>query len=488
MNHRLLQIFKEHSYFLKPSKCIFEQPEVDFLGIRLGHGEISIDPSKITGIKEWPTTLKSVKEVQSMLGVLGFQQPFIPGFATIAKPLTNLLKKTSPFLWMRECTMALTTLHNIVTSEPVLVPPDQDRQFILKVDTSQYATGTILYQADKNMKDQKGKPILCPCGYHSQTFSATEQRYPIYDWEFLAVIHGLKHWDYLLKHAKYPVLVITDHANLTYYRHPHKIGQHVAGYIGKYEQYDIQLAYRPGASNRANALSRRPDYAPDPYNDEPVIALPEHLFVPPNTPTIELQTRPFRARTICLDAAGTETPDPEWDIDAAVRVSDIEDDVLNHDIETDVLHMQGLMKHRATLETWRAKYNVEYCPGGLWWKGDSLVIVENDDLRRGVITLFHDSLPAGHPGIAKTTNAISRYYWWPGMKDYITQYIKGCATCQMNKVNMNPTKPPLYPITPAPDTLPFQTIALDFITKLPESQGNDTILMITDVKAAAGLG
>jgi len=63
MNHRLLQIFEEHSYFLKLSKCVFEQPEVDFLGVRLGHGEISIDPSKITGIKDWPTTLKSVKEV-----------------------------------------------------------------------------------------------------------------------------------------------------------------------------------------------------------------------------------------------------------------------------------------------------------------------------------------------------------------------------------------------------------------------------------------
>src|SRR6266850_5381411 len=73
MNHRLLQIFEEHSYFLKPSKCVFEQPEVDFLGIHLGHGKISIDPSKIVGIKDWPTTLKSVKEVQSTLGVLGFQ-------------------------------------------------------------------------------------------------------------------------------------------------------------------------------------------------------------------------------------------------------------------------------------------------------------------------------------------------------------------------------------------------------------------------------
>jgi len=73
MNHCLLQIFKEHSYFLKPSKCVFKQPEVDFLGVRLGHGKISIDPSKIAGIKEWPTTLKTVKEVRSTLGVIGFQ-------------------------------------------------------------------------------------------------------------------------------------------------------------------------------------------------------------------------------------------------------------------------------------------------------------------------------------------------------------------------------------------------------------------------------
>ena len=41
MNHCLLNIFEEHSYFLKPFKCVFEQPKVDFLGIELGHGEIS---------------------------------------------------------------------------------------------------------------------------------------------------------------------------------------------------------------------------------------------------------------------------------------------------------------------------------------------------------------------------------------------------------------------------------------------------------------
>jgi RNase H-like domain found in reverse transcriptase len=120
---------------------------------------------------------------------------------------------------------------------------------------------------------------------------ATEQRYPIYDREFLAIIQGLKHWDYLLKGATHPVLVITDHANLQFHHHAHKIGPRITGYIVKREQYDIQLVYKPGTSNHADALSQHPDYAPDPYNDAPVISLPDHLFVLPNTPTIDLQAQ-----------------------------------------------------------------------------------------------------------------------------------------------------------------------------------------------------
>jgi len=97
-----------------------------------------------------------------------------------------------------------------------------------------------------------------------------------------------------------------------------------------------------------------------------------------------------------------------------------------------------------------------------------------------VTSKFHDSLTAGHPRIAKTTTKICKYYWWPGIWDFVVTYIKGCATCQMNKVNTNLTKPPVYLITPVSGTLPFQTIALDFIMKLPESLGNDTILTIMD--------
>jgi hypothetical protein len=107
--------------------------------------------------------------------------------------------------------------------------------------------------------------------------------------------------------------------------------------------------------------------------------------------------------------------------------------------------------------------------------------VEDNKLRRGVTTLFHDSLTAGHPGISKTLQLLQQYYWWPNQKHYITEYIKGCATCQMTKVNTHPAYLPLYPITPVENARPFETITMDFITKLPPSRGFDTILTITDI-------
>jgi Integrase zinc binding domain len=201
--------------------------------------------------------------------------------------------------------------------------------------------------------------------------------------------------------------------------------------------------------------------------------------------TIDLQaqlTKPTRIRTLSFDnpTGETDTNTSYTDTDAPVWIRSIEDDNLNTDIETEVLHAQSLKKNQIQLDSWRRAHGIEHRPGDLWWKGTSLVVVRNDDLKRGVISLFHNHIAAGHPGIAKTTQNIAQYYWWPGMRDHITQYIKGCATCQMHKVNTNPTKPPLYPITPMPDALPFQTIALDFITKLPVSEGYDTILTITD--------
>ena len=65
------------------------------------------------------------------------------------------------------------------------------------------------------------------------------------------------------------------------------------------------------------------------------------------------------------------------------------------------------------------------------------------------------------------------------MYHFICDYVRGCAQCQANKVNTQKQPTPLIPISPT-HALPFHTVAMDFITKLPKSNGYDTILTITD--------
>ena len=103
-----------------------------------------------------------------------------------------------------------------------------------------------------------------------------------------------------------------------------------------------------------------------------------------------------------------------------------------------------------------------------------------------MISLFHDSTTAGHPGTCRTKLAVEKDFWWPSMNKHIQEYVKGCATCQSTKPRTNQAKPPLYPIPPEHYETPFGTIALDFITKLPESNGYDTILTITDHDCSKG--
>jgi len=92
-------------------------------------------------------------------------------------------------------------------------------------------------------------------------------------------MHSLRNWDYLLKGTKKPVLVYTDHANLHYYRDPRKIGPRVARYLPEQEQYNMILEYKPGASNRADRLSRCEDHndGSNPENED-VTVWPSKYF------------------------------------------------------------------------------------------------------------------------------------------------------------------------------------------------------------------
>jgi hypothetical protein len=102
--HEVLDLVEQEDFFLKLNKCLFHQRSIDYLGIRIEGGRISIDPTKLDGLAHWKEELRNVHEVRSTLGVFGYNQPFIPGYSNIVQPLTNLTKKDVPFVWTAECT------------------------------------------------------------------------------------------------------------------------------------------------------------------------------------------------------------------------------------------------------------------------------------------------------------------------------------------------------------------------------------------------
>ena len=102
------------------------------------------------------------------------------------------------------------------------------------------------------------------------------------------------------------------------------------------------------------------------------------------------------------------------------------------------------------------------------------------EIRRVILQNNHDLPTTGHPGRDKTLRRIQEHYWWPGIKDWVTEYIKGCTTCQQSKLLTHRKHIPLYCIPTENNMPPFQFIAMDLITGLPAQRGLDAILTIID--------
>jgi Integrase zinc binding domain len=116
-----------------------------------------------------------------------------------------------------------------------------------------------------------------------------------------------------------------------------------------------------------------------------------------------------------------------------------------------------------------------------WFKGSRPVVTDDLSLQRSILRMYHNHESAGHPGIFNTYASVARDYWWPDMKQFVVQYMKGCAICQSTKPNTVRPKVPIYPIvTTDTHTYPFQMISWDLITDLLKKGSFDSVLMIVD--------
>jgi hypothetical protein len=144
----ILETLRQHKLYAKFSKCEFWLKEVGFLGHILSAGGIAVDLAKIKTVTEWkaPTTQT---EVRAFLGLAGYYRRFVEGFSSIARPMTQLLKKDKKFEWTAKCEESFQQLKSRLTSAPILIMPDITKPFDVYCDASKIGLGCVLMQEGK---------------------------------------------------------------------------------------------------------------------------------------------------------------------------------------------------------------------------------------------------------------------------------------------------------------------------------------------------
>ena len=403
---QVLQRLLENRLFVKAEKCVFSSTAVEFLGHILEEGRVRADPKKIRAVEEWPRPTDRT-QLRRFLGFANFYRRFIKGFSRVAAPLSALTSTNTLFAWSPAAEEAFLSLKGLFTTAPVLIFPDPERQFIVEVDASDTGIGAVLSQ--RSAEDQ----LVHPVAFLSRRFTPAERNYDVGNRELLAVHAALEEWRHWLEGAKHPILIWTDHKNLTYIREAKRLGPRQARWALLFSRFNFTLTYKPGSKNvRADALSRI-------YQGE---VTPKTT----NTNTILPSTR----------VVGVVT----WGLESAVR----------------------------------AAQRAQPTPAG----GPANRLFVPEGVRSRVLVWGHSSQFACHPGIARTSQFIRRRFWWPTLETDVREFVAACEVCARSKASHRPPAGLLRPL-PIPGR-PWSHIALDFVTGLPMSQGNTTILTMVD--------
>jgi hypothetical protein len=124
----VLELLSAGQWKLKLSKCQFAQQSISYLGHVISTKGVSMDPSKVEAVRQWPPPTNA-KELRSFLGLSGYYRKFVKNYALIARPLTDLLKKGTLFLWSSVHASAFDALKVALISAPVLALPHFSKNF-----------------------------------------------------------------------------------------------------------------------------------------------------------------------------------------------------------------------------------------------------------------------------------------------------------------------------------------------------------------------
>nr|GEX43417.1 reverse transcriptase domain-containing protein [Tanacetum cinerariifolium] len=180
---RMLKRCEDTKLALNWEKSHFMVKEGIVLGHKISKKGIEVNKAKIEVISKLPHPT-IVKGIQSFLGHAGFYQRFIKDFLKISRPMTHLLEKNSPFIFLNNCIQAFRTLKEKLTEALIFIALNWDQPFELMCDASDYAIGAVL--------GQRVKKHFRPIHYASKIMTQAETNYMTTEMEMLAVVYAFE--------------------------------------------------------------------------------------------------------------------------------------------------------------------------------------------------------------------------------------------------------------------------------------------------------
>ena len=455
---------------LNPSKCKLATESVKYLGHIVSKQGLKVNPENIDKIKNCQRPI-NVKQVRSALGMMGYYRKFILGYAKIAQPLNDILKKETKFEWTEKCDRAFNELKERLTKAPILRFPQFDKEFTLSVDSSDYSIGFMLSQ------EHEGKQH--PICFGGRALRENELKWHITDKEGLALVEGIQHYKHYLANSKFTVF--TDNVSVKYLQ---KL-KDSQGRLGRWgillQGYNFEIKHKSGSQNcTADFLSRQrySDSSPTESND-----LADHVFSLNSgeyTQTTLIYPGEYDAE-IMIAAAEPGQDKFDADRDLFIGLSVYQQDC------PDFKHIYQYLAHHQVPENPQLartvvaeSYNYEVEDGVLMHfyskRGKNVPLEERlvkqtaipQCLRDELLKSYHDCIAGGgHQGFERTYSSLRNKYYWPSMYEDIRQYVRTCEVCQQSKRAFNAKPPPLQP--QAVDDV-FGRWQMDILSGLPTTK------------------
>lgn len=371
---KVFERLEEAGFTINLEKCRFFPQQLKYLGHVVEDGSMYPDIEKVQVLQQIqkPT---NIKEVRSLLGMLGYYQQYIKEFSEIMSPVFELLRlvpntkrnnKSTQIVWSTEHDTALAKAVERLATSVLKIPLDSE-EFLLETDSSNFALSAIL-----NCRQANGE--WAPVEFASKKLSDTQQRWSTREKEAFAIVFGLKKYEHYLRGRAFTVY--SDHATLKWMLGT-KEGK-VARWASRMAEFDMTIIPKKGTEIiHVDFFSRYVETEQDADLQDRMIY---SIYTNTQLPTIE-QVLEQQQKELPPVGKGYFIRDGKW-----------------------------------------------YFRNGLW---------APISLRIKIMAACHSLSPLRHPGVKKTKTLINKVFNWPNIHEDVTKYIKGCLVCQQSRPGLD---------------------------------------------------